>query len=62
MDKCRWLEAVPKNQLIGIKINCDSEQDFETQSNIIICCFIERGYQEHKLNRVKQQVRNIIRE
>lgn len=44
----RWLEAIPKSQLIRIKRNCDLEADFELQANTI--------------DRFKQQIKSMNRE
>lgn len=51
----KWKGNIPKGQLLRIHRNCRKVEDFETQANILIKRFEEKGYQENNLMKLKNK-------
>lgn len=52
----RWKTNVPKGQLLHIRRNCDKSEDFNTQADILIGKFQEKGYDKEKLLKLKADI------
>lgn len=60
--KWLWLNGIPKGQIMHIRRNCNSMQDFNKQTELLMDRFEEKGYKRKTLNKVKEQVKNMNRE
>lgn len=57
-----WLRNIPKGQMIQVRRNCTTDNDFQIQSKIIKDRFLQKGYREHDLNVIVHEVGGIPRE
>uniref|UniRef100_A0A8C5M9N9 Reverse transcriptase domain-containing protein n=1 Tax=Leptobrachium leishanense TaxID=445787 RepID=A0A8C5M9N9_9ANUR len=58
-DSChlrRWLEGIPKSQYLRIKRNCSKESDFNIQTDRLKTQFLEKGYEESRLESTKNEI------
>lgn len=53
----KWKENVPKGQLMRLRRNCHNVKDFNVQMNK----FIDKGYQEETLTKLKVEIMNMDR-
>lgn len=56
--------GIPKGQLMRIKRNCDQKEDYETQSNMLLNRFAQKGYKGYKhpyLQRIQEEVGSMDR-
>lgn len=58
----KWLTAIPKGQYMRIRRNCNSIEDYNTQSAILTNRFSEKGYSSRALNKCQKQVLSMNRE
>lgn len=58
----RWKANVPKGQLLRLRRNCNSIEDFKTQADVIVNRFKEKGYTGGGLAKLKEEVLNMDRD
>ena len=57
----QWKRAIPKGQFIRIKRNCNSSDDYQRQTNILIDRFVEKGYERNRLEKTRSEVNSMNR-
>lgn len=57
-----WTKAIPKGQFTRIQRNCDDDEDFFTQTDILIKRFEEKGYERQALLNTREQISKLDRE
>ena len=58
----QWKRAIPKGQFIRIKRNCNSMADYQTQTNILIDRFANKGYDRGRLEQTRLEVGSLNRD
>uniref|UniRef100_A0A8C5M9U5 Reverse transcriptase domain-containing protein n=1 Tax=Leptobrachium leishanense TaxID=445787 RepID=A0A8C5M9U5_9ANUR len=64
-DSCHlnsWLEGVPKSQYIRMRRNCSKSTDYTIQASKLTSDFIEKGYDQQKLEKTKEEVAKVDRQ
>ena len=56
-----WLKNIPKGQLMRVKRNCSTLEDYDEQSEILKGRFREKGYNAQKLNAISEEIKIIPR-
>lgn len=56
----KWKGNIPKGQLLRIRRNCDTLEDFEVQADILIQRF-QKGYKQDNLVKLKSEIMRMDR-
>uniref|UniRef100_A0A8C5Q3U3 Reverse transcriptase domain-containing protein n=1 Tax=Leptobrachium leishanense TaxID=445787 RepID=A0A8C5Q3U3_9ANUR len=54
----KWLEGVPKSQLLRIHRNCTKQEVFQEQSNYLMKNLEDKGYTRHSLEETREEINN----
>lgn len=53
-----WIKAISKGHFAHIRRNCDLDEDYWTQSGILLDKFLEKGYNRSELQKIRLEVSN----
>lgn len=57
-----WLRNVPKGQMMRVRRNCSSLEDYDQQAMILKNRFVEKGYKSQHLDWIMEEIRALPRE
>lgn len=53
-----WIKAIPKAQFARIRRNCDLDEAYWKQSEILLDRFLEKGFNQSELQKIRLEVSN----